>query len=105
MYKLLIKKIMHDYALAEEEEKRRCENVVTFWAKEGDKYIRLIKEIEKEDEDNLSFDNVFLSLGYWFRFKLLCDGKEPTIENVIVDGFDLYRLKLFIMEINSLPDD
>lgn len=103
MYKLLIKKIMRDYALAEGEEKRRCENVVAFWVKESEKYTRLVKKLNAGD--NISFDDLLLNFGYWFRFKLLCEGKKPTIENVIVDGFDLYRLKLFIMEINSLPDD
>lgn len=103
MYKLLIKKIMHDYALSEEEEKRRCENVVAFWAKESEKYTQNVNKLNSGGD--ISFDDCLTNFGYWFRFKLLCEGKEPTIENVIVDGFDLYRLKLFIMEINSLPDD
>ena len=40
---------MRDYALAEGEEKRRCENVVAFWVKESEKYTRLVKKLNAGD--------------------------------------------------------
>ena len=102
MYKLLIKKLKRDNLYTERVIQQRSEKIVEFWAKEGDKYIQLVNRLNNGDK---SFDDLLLNFGYWFRFKLLCEGQEPTLENVIADGFDFYALKLFVAGINSLEDD
>ena len=82
------------YDVTPTEKLKRSIALTDFWEKEGDKHMRLLKEISKEDE--VSFDNFFLNLGYWFRFKLLCEGKEPSIDNILENRLDVHELTIFM---------
>ena len=82
------------YDIEPTEKLKRSIALIDFWEKEGDKHMRLLKKISNEDD--ISFDNFFLSLGYWFRFKLLCEGKEPNIDNVLENRLDAHALTIFM---------
>lgn len=97
MYALLIRKMEQDKTLTKEEVIRRRLNIIEFCAKEDKKYFRLLKKIKKQDE--VSFENFFSYLGYWYRFKLLCEGKELSIENALNFKDDIAELNLFIKDV------
>lgn len=80
MYFWLIGKIREDKTLTEDEKVRRCANVMEFWVAEGKKFETLKKELVKDGA--LVIEKCCRYFEYWHKFKLLCEGKELSVENL-----------------------
>ncbi|MDE7082886.1 MAG: hypothetical protein K2O89_04195 [Clostridia bacterium] len=101
MYRLLIRKIRRDETVSDEEKATRCVNVMDFWIKNGKKYRKILKNLEKDDDG--SVEDYFRYLGYWLKFKLLCEGKEINLGNAL--PFDLEELNEFIASVKLLANE
>ena len=91
---------MQDDTITEEEKTRRRLNAIIFWAEEGKKFNKLVQKIKKEK--CASVENYFRYLGYCFKFKLLCEGKELSCENALTFVDEEENLKFFMSQLNEL---
>ncbi len=88
MVALIIQRLEQDNTLTREEFSRRCVNIVEFWEAEGKKFKTLKKELVKDDA--LVIEKCCRYFEYWHKFKLLCEGKELSVENL--SNINLYEV-------------
>lgn len=101
MYRLLMKIIKQDNTISKEEEARRCANVFDYWNKNGNKYKKLVKNLTASHGNEV--ENYLRYLGFWTNFKLICEGKECTLENLL--PFDLNAVYGFMVRAKLLSKE
>lgn len=103
MYELLIKKLDEDNTLTKLEFARRYANVLAFWSFEGEKFERLREELVKDNA--LVMGNCCQYFEYWHKFKLLCEGKELSAENVSnMDLDEVFKFRDSVLHITPTDD-
>ena len=75
---------LHDYLLTYDigpmERLKRSIALVDFWVAEGDRFKKFKEGLVKDDA--LVMENCCRYFEYWYKLKLICEGKELSAENL-----------------------